>query len=361
MITFSCTVFLALWELVKRLGGIRAARFALLLGISTPFFFADLWFTWPKLLAATFVLLAAVLLIERKYFRSGLMVGIGFLAHPERPRRPLRARPDLALADPRCRVEATANPPGHPAPRRDGRRCPPLARGQRTASAPGSVLRIPDPGLPRLPPLPDRVAQVPGTHLANTLVPLYLPIATVTTSRSTRSGASHRGWSTSSSSTGSRSPLHLGSSSSRCWCSVSGERCGVGPGRSSPPSSSRSSAFSVYWGGSSSGLLREGMQAWVLAVIAVIALQQATAGFPWFRLDSGADRAHPARSRGPGARRRCHLRYPRVRPCSAAHIRLTDACALGSSGAGLARHRLARVVGHGGAADRIARWQRADG
>ena len=42
-------------------------------------------------------------------------------------------------------------------------------------------------------------------------------------------------------------------------------------------------AFCVYWGASSSGMLREGMQAWVLAVIAAIALQQASAGFPWFR------------------------------------------------------------------------------
>jgi hypothetical protein len=82
MITFSCTVFLALWDLVRRLGGIAAARFALLLAVSTPFVFADLWFTWPKLLAAGFVLLAAILLIERKPLRSGLMVGAGFLAHP---------------------------------------------------------------------------------------------------------------------------------------------------------------------------------------------------------------------------------------------------------------------------------------
>lgn len=42
MIAFSCTIFLALWELVRRLGGIRAARFALLLGVGTPFVFAEL-------------------------------------------------------------------------------------------------------------------------------------------------------------------------------------------------------------------------------------------------------------------------------------------------------------------------------
>jgi hypothetical protein len=41
--------------------------------------------------------------------------------------------------------------------------------------------------------------------------------------------------------------------------------------------------FTIYWGASITGNLREGMQAWVLAVIAVIALQQWASGFPWFR------------------------------------------------------------------------------
>ena len=42
-------------------------------------------------------------------------------------------------------------------------------------------------------------------------------------------------------------------------------------------------AFAVYWGASITGLLREGMQAWVLTLVAVVALQQAAAGFPWLR------------------------------------------------------------------------------
>ena len=42
-------------------------------------------------------------------------------------------------------------------------------------------------------------------------------------------------------------------------------------------------AFAIYWGASITGLLREGMQAWVLTLIAVVALQQAAAGFPWLR------------------------------------------------------------------------------
>jgi hypothetical protein len=67
---------------VRRLGGIRAARLALVLGVSTPFLMADLRFTWPKLLAASFVLLAGLYVVERRSFRGGLLAGLGYLAHP---------------------------------------------------------------------------------------------------------------------------------------------------------------------------------------------------------------------------------------------------------------------------------------
>jgi hypothetical protein len=41
--------------------------------------------------------------------------------------------------------------------------------------------------------------------------------------------------------------------------------------------------FVVYWGFDLTGLLREGLQYWVLLVIAVVALDQAARGFPWLR------------------------------------------------------------------------------
>src|ERR1700742_1952880 len=41
--------------------------------------------------------------------------------------------------------------------------------------------------------------------------------------------------------------------------------------------------FTVYWGSSITGMLREGMQWWVLTLLAVVALQQSDAGFPWLR------------------------------------------------------------------------------
>jgi hypothetical protein len=41
--------------------------------------------------------------------------------------------------------------------------------------------------------------------------------------------------------------------------------------------------FVVYWGFDLTGLLREGLQYWVLLVIGVVALDQAARGFPWLR------------------------------------------------------------------------------
>jgi hypothetical protein len=39
--------------------------------------------------------------------------------------------------------------------------------------------------------------------------------------------------------------------------------------------------FWIYWGNGSSGFLREGMQAWALAVLAVVAVEQAASRFSW--------------------------------------------------------------------------------
>ena len=82
MMTFACTAFLSLWTLTRRLAGDRAARLALLLAATTPFLVHDVWFTWPKLLAASFVLLAVESLLDGRALRAGLLVGIGYLAHP---------------------------------------------------------------------------------------------------------------------------------------------------------------------------------------------------------------------------------------------------------------------------------------
>jgi hypothetical protein len=82
MMAFACTVFLSLWTLTRRLAGTPAAYLALLLAATTPFLVHEVWFTWPKLLAASFVLLAAACIIERRPVAGGLLAGIGYLAHP---------------------------------------------------------------------------------------------------------------------------------------------------------------------------------------------------------------------------------------------------------------------------------------
>jgi hypothetical protein len=41
--------------------------------------------------------------------------------------------------------------------------------------------------------------------------------------------------------------------------------------------------FVVYWGFNLTGLLREGLQYWVLLVVAAVAIEQAARGFPWLR------------------------------------------------------------------------------
>jgi len=80
--TYCVTVLLSLWELVRKVAGMNAARFAIILGAATPFLFDELVFTWPKLLAASMVLLGALAIIERRAFLAGLFVGIGYLMHP---------------------------------------------------------------------------------------------------------------------------------------------------------------------------------------------------------------------------------------------------------------------------------------
>jgi hypothetical protein len=82
MMTLACTSFLSLWTLTRRVAGKRAAHFAVLLAVTTPFLVHEVWFTWPKLLAASFVLLSAVSLIDGRRLSSGLLLGVGYLVHP---------------------------------------------------------------------------------------------------------------------------------------------------------------------------------------------------------------------------------------------------------------------------------------
>lgn len=93
MMAFACTAFVSLWDLVRRLAGSAAALFGLLLAATTPFLVHEVWFTWPKMLAASLVLMAAICVVSGRPGRAGLLLGLGYLIHPVA----LLSAPALAL------------------------------------------------------------------------------------------------------------------------------------------------------------------------------------------------------------------------------------------------------------------------
>lgn len=283
MVTFSCTVLLSLWQLVRQLGGPRAARLALLLGVGTPFLFADLWFTWPKLLAASFVLLGAILLFERKPLRGGLSVGVGYLMHPS-ALIGLSALLPLAL---------------WPLKGANWRR-PRLLPAALVALGAGAfvlfwrlingdnyiqegfleyvVAANPD----YHPPLSDWL-YFRVNSLADTFVPLYLPVfqgddISINMDGGGSPAVVHFFFQPWTSFPFAFAIVFLPMLLSSLWKAFRRWPWALTATILLP-----AAVFAVYWGASRSGMLREGMQAWVMAVLAVVALQQAAAGFPWLR------------------------------------------------------------------------------
>ena len=283
MIAFGSTALLSLWQLVRALGGRRAAWLALLLGAGTPFLFADLWFTWPKLFAATFVLLGAILLFERRAFRSGLSVGIGYLMHPSALvglfalgplslwplkganwRRPQLLTGALLVLGAGLAVLAWRLVNGH--------------NFEQEGFLEYVYMAYPDPRAPLGTWLHFR-----ASSLANTYVPFYLWAANGDNISINAVGGGSPGsvhfffqyWTGVPFGFGILFfPLLLAS----LWKAFRRWTWPILAVVAFP-----AVAFAVYWGASSSGMLREGMQSWVLAVLAVVALQQAAAGFPWLR------------------------------------------------------------------------------
>ena len=249
----------------------------------TPFFFAELVFTWPKLLAASFILLAALWLIERRPLRAGLAVGVGFLFHPgallgyfalgplalwplrgAKLKRP-QIRTALLMAAGTAAIVAVwmfAN------------------QGHNTQS--GFLDYLQEAG-PNYHPSVGEWVSFRLTSLADTLVPLYLPIfqghnMSINTLMGTSPPVSHfffQPW------TGVPFgfailffPILLVS----LWRFAKRWTWPFFAVVVIP-----FVLFWVYWGNGSSGFLREGMQAWVLAVLAVVAVEQAGSHFSWMR------------------------------------------------------------------------------
>jgi hypothetical protein len=306
MMTFASTAFLSLWTLTRSLGGERAARLALLLAATTPFLVHETWFTWPKLLAASLVLLAAVTLIHGRFLEAGLLVGVGYLVHPlallSVPALGLLALWPLAGASVRRpRVEATLLMLGAVAVCLIGWR---LANGSHYTQSGfldyltqagtantlhATLIRALGGHPPPVTPsdwLSDRLVSV-----GNTLVPLRLFLFS----------AQDQG---------------VNSASQACFPFCSGGSPGIvhfffqywtgvpfGMAIVFFPLLLQSVwraarrwmwavtatvivpfvVFAVYWGGASTGLLREGLHVWVFTLLVVVALEQQRERFAWLR------------------------------------------------------------------------------
>ena len=55
---------------------------ACLVTATSPFFIHEIYFTWPKLEAAAFVLLAGYLVLRSRFLLAGLALGLGYMCHP---------------------------------------------------------------------------------------------------------------------------------------------------------------------------------------------------------------------------------------------------------------------------------------
>lgn len=283
MMTFAATAFVALWDLARRVGGAAAARVALLLAVTTPFLVHEIWFTWPKMFAATFVLLAGICVITRRPLSAGLLVGTGYLIHPgallglsalalialwplsgAEWRRPQLRQLALLLLGAAVGVLAWR-----------------FANGANYTQS-GFLDYFTATGS-ELSPSPIHWLGYRAASVGNTLVPMLLPLAfpdniSINVFGGTSPFIIHfffQYWD------GVPFglaivffPLLLLS----LWRALRRWPWPVFAVVIAP-----FVAFTIYWGGSHSGMLREGLQAWTLALFAVVGIQQYRAGFPWFR------------------------------------------------------------------------------
>ena len=285
MMAFACTVFLSLWTLTRRLAGRRAAYLALLLAATTPFLVHEVWFTWPKLLAASFVLLAAACVIERRPVAGGLLAGVGYLAHP----MALLSYPALGLIALWPLTGARLRRPqiGQGLLWAAGAAVFPiawrLANGSHYTQDDFLQFLTSANGVHHAP-LGDWISSR-LVSLGSTLVPLFLPIfhpgdPHINVFGGTSPGVIHfffQYW------TGVPFgvaivflPLLL----LGLWRAAVRWPWAVFVTVLLP-----FLIFTVYWGSITTGLLREGLQTWVVTLFAVLAVEQRAEGFAWLRSD----------------------------------------------------------------------------
>ncbi len=81
-IVLACCGLLAVFGLSRLFLNDDWALLAFLVTVTAPFVLHEVYFTWPKLEAAAFTLLAAYLVMQRREFMAGLALGFGYLCHP---------------------------------------------------------------------------------------------------------------------------------------------------------------------------------------------------------------------------------------------------------------------------------------
>lgn len=283
MVTMSATALLTMWQLVRELAGARAARLAMVLGIATPFVFADLIFTWPKLLAASFILLGALWLFERKPLRAGLSVGVGYLFHPGALLGYFALGP-LALWPLRG---AKLKWPQVGTLLRMAAGTAVLVAAWLIANhghnmQTGFLDYLEEAGANYHPSVWEWIS-FRFTSLMDTAVPLYLPIFeahhhSINTLFGISPGVSHFFFQYWNGVPFAFSILFFPILLVSLWRFARRWTWPFFAVVVIP-----FVLFWIYWGNGSSGFLREGMQAWVLAVVAVVAVEQAASRFSWMR------------------------------------------------------------------------------
>lgn len=82
MTVLATTLLLVIYGGAALIVSPKKAVFFVSVAALTPFIVHETFFTWPKLLATGFALLSGLYLFESKAFLAGLTLGIGFLVHP---------------------------------------------------------------------------------------------------------------------------------------------------------------------------------------------------------------------------------------------------------------------------------------
>jgi hypothetical protein len=82
LMLLGATVVLGAYGLLRRFLAARVALAGALLVALSPFVVHEVYFTWPKLLAASLGLTAAVAVLGRRPLVGGLLIGLAYVAHP---------------------------------------------------------------------------------------------------------------------------------------------------------------------------------------------------------------------------------------------------------------------------------------